>query len=998
MQLHSKIKIACARALPAVSEWQRIACRRIRHDDDPNAAFAPNRMPQLPPILECTSYAVRATFCLLILFILFFNSVQLLAKNPQRSPQSAVLADSVRISELLQQAGDYVSSKRTREALEALNRSLQLAQKHDEPAELLKIYTGLGTICSRTGNLEAALEYFLRALQILPPTASSEQRFFIYDRLGELYLELSLLNKALHHFESAFASILDTDDSPDKMTNLAKQADVYFNLGQFSRALDLYLQAFTYAKLLKDAEKQIELFNKIGGIYFQFGDFQRAYKMYQNAFDKATEISDTGAIAKSLLNIGLIYTEVKDSLKASLCFSQAHNRFKQTGDSFGEAKTYRLTGDFLWTLGAYAKAIELYKRAQSLSGAFPHENEWGFNLIGLGNCNLKLGDAEIAASYFDEAIQFGETTSNQTIQWKAHFGKAQTEQLQGNYKIASSGYAHAISTIEKALPRIYTESDRAGFFENKIQIYQTYINLLTQLLDRKSIAFDFYAEEALHLIERSRARSYLESMVESRIFNKIKETIDEQRLQLLQINLDKQHQVDMAIKELLLKGDTPDSDEFSRLKYQRTQFEEELRTIQTEIYEAYPQIAQVEKIDPIDIDSLKAILSLEDRFLLEYMLGEDISYVWGVDKDRIYVAQLPPAAYIREQVEILLGGVSAPSDRISSLITKPGHRLYKILIEPMISRIKPNQKLLIIPDDVLHELPFEILLTSDYSDARVESAEEMAFLFERNPICYAPSATIFAYVAKQRASQRHHIKKLLAFGNPDFSWSLKDNPRANSILPGSLRGGEFQLSMLPWQIVPPLPFSREEVRRIGKMFEPGEATLLVGPEATENSLKTQSALREYRFIHFATHGIINENHPELSGLVLARDEAAGDDGILSIPEILNLKLQPDLVVLSTCQSARGKTRRGNGPESMTRAFMFAGAPSVVVSLWNIDDQSTADFMLYFYEFLTKSKQSKDTALKNAKIKMMKSQQYAHPFYWAAFILAGDSEGRYVRQN
>jgi CHAT domain-containing protein len=188
---------------------------------------------------------------------------------------------------------------------------------------------------------------------------------------------------------------------------------------------------------------------------------------------------------------------------------------------------------------------------------------------------------------------------------------------------------------------------------------------------------------------------------------------------------------------------------------------------------------------------------------------------------------------------------------------------------------------------------------------------------------------------------------------------------------------------------PRLEFSGREVEKIASFFNEGSADTFLRYKATEENLKRNQELNKFRYIHFATHGLIDENKPNLSSLVLTCGKDSGEDGYLQASEIFDLKLNADLVVLSACQTGLGKLIRGEGMVGLTRAFMYAGTPSVLVSLWSVSDMSTSVLMGEFYKNLIKNKFSKTDALRRAQLALISNEKYAHPFYWAPFVLIGD---------
>jgi CHAT domain-containing protein len=282
-------------------------------------------------------------------------------------------------------------------------------------------------------------------------------------------------------------------------------------------------------------------------------------------------------------------------------------------------------------------------------------------------------------------------------------------------------------------------------------------------------------------------------------------------------------------------------------------------------------------------------------------------------------------------------------------------------------------KLVIIPDGVLNYLPFETLLTEIKKDNKKILYSDLPFLVKKYPVSYVQSASVLKNLLSQEPGKGNAgsvNKKLIAFGDPVYE-AGKDTSLTSVI--------RFNR----------LEFSGKEVEKIASFFKPGSAEIFLRDDATEENVKGNSELRKYNYIHFATHGLIDEKKPDLSSLVLTQHSNPGEDGFLRATEIFNLDMNADLVVLSACQTGLGKLVRGEGMVGLTRAFMYAGTPAVMVSLWSVSDISTATLMGEFYKNLVKENLYKTDALRKAQLTLLKDEKYAHPFYWAPFVLVGD---------
>ncbi len=346
------------------------------------------------------------------------------------------------------------------------------------------------------------------------------------------------------------------------------------------------------------------------------------------------------------------------------------------------------------------------------------------------------------------------------------------------------------------------------------------------------------------------------------------------------------------------------------------------------------------------------------------MVGDSSSCLWVITKSNNKLYRIPPRKKLQEQIEAIRFALIDPREGISDFFTNAGNALYEELIRPAEPFLSKKSKLVIIPDGVLNYLPFEVLLTENKESVKGTSNENIPFLVKKYPISYGQSISVLRTLISKTPGKKSSGKfsdNLLAFGDPlyeDTSFNLQVK-------------------------YPRLEFSGREIENIASFFKRGSPVIYLRNNSTEENLKRNNELSRFNYIHFATHGLIDEYNPDLSSLILTSGKNSGEDGFLQAAEIFNMKLNADLVVLSACQTGLGKLVRGEGMVGLTRAFMYAGTPSVVVSLWSVSDMSTAALMGEFYRNLIKNKLSKADALRKAKLTIMSDPKYAHPFYLGA---------------
>lgn len=347
-----------------------------------------------------------------------------------------------------------------------------------------------------------------------------------------------------------------------------------------------------------------------------------------------------------------------------------------------------------------------------------------------------------------------------------------------------------------------------------------------------------------------------------------------------------------------------------------------------------------------------------------YVLSEPQSTAWLLDRDQVRMVRIGGRRAIERLVRQYRAHLSRLPDGQEADYKRISRELYKALVRPLEPGLRADRTLAIVPEGILYYLPFEALL-----------ADSGRFLVEDHPIVYAPSVSVLASLSRNREGDPRR-RELLAYGDPQFAAGQSFKGKVE----GLYRSAGFRFVRLP--------ASRDEVLRIGKYFPPEARTLRLGREATEESVK-RTELSAYRRLHFATHAVLDERIPARSGVVLSQVGKGREDGILHANEVAQLKLDADLVVLSACQTGLGQLVGGEGMVGLTRSFFHAGARRVAMSLWDVNDVSTARLMKEFYGSLVSGRSAAE-ALRRAKLSFLHSPAplARHPHFWAGFVLSG----------
>jgi tetratricopeptide (TPR) repeat protein len=590
--------------------------------------------------------------------------------------------------------------------------------------------------------------------------------------------------------------------------------------------------------------------------------------------------------------------------------------------------------------------------------ALPDENSQemigrGLALAIAGDVHLRLENFSRSVPFYQAALKIGEESLSEEVTWRAHTGLALAKENLGDDPAALENYRKAIQLLERLRGKLPMRIFNPGFLQDKAQVYTSFIHFLFE--KHKKEPRRGYLEEAFACAERSRARGFLDSLEETGLdfASGVSPTILNEGKRL-------SDEVSRCQFELTSRDLSPAKR--AELLAELERVENSYRDLMIRMRRDMPSSAERRYPGPLGYEEIRSILLPPGTGLIEFVLGDQDSFAFLATRDSLSLARLPPAGALLPLVQRYLKFLTLKSPQ-RFLAGEGSGRLFDILLGAFSGELaKGIKRIIIIPDGHLCYLPFESLMIRGIGNNR-----DRHFLVEDFEISYAPSASVLVRLA-ERDRYRSTRKDLVAVSVPE--------PPGPS---NSLFGYPIDLSKLR--------HAGEEIEMIGRFFPEDNRTVLKGPLAAEGRLK-RFPLGEFRYIHFAVHGIFDDRNWRRSGLLLWREKESSEDGILQLRDIFLLDLHSDLVVLSACRSGMGNIDTGEGITGLTGGFLFAGSRAVLVSLWNIADRSTAGFMSDFYSHLREGK-SPSRALQEAKIEMIRSA-YNRPFYWAAFVLIGDA--------
>ena len=875
----------------------------------------------------------------------------------------------------------YIALGRRADALIELNQTIALRPQN------ISAYAYKGLALARDGRHPEAIETLQICLRLLHDNPDDKMERSALNQLGDLYRRSGNYPEAAKIFDRVIELARASDDLRSEETALSQIGALHYLESNYVKALEYWQQALEVSKTIASRKIKVNTYpqqhiGNIGDVYYQLGDFDTAEQTYLEAVRLSIEAKDEGNESSVLTSLGDLYVgqrkldEARQTYEKALALGERrNNRGNQIGALLSLSALHRQMGNYQQAMDYVQRALKMLERRGS-----PLQQGESLNTLGL--LHLRFGGTPEALATFQKTLAIDPNTTSPNITWGAHSGLADAYVRLGQLDQAREHYQRAIEVMENVRARLGGQEEKAGFFQDKIEVYKKQIGLLLdpRLKDAKS-----NAAEAFHYNERARARAFLDLLAEARVNVKQNAAPDlAQRQQELQLRISEL--TTQLIKERSQETSKQDKARIGELEKGLAQTDAELGDWLRELRRRSPGYAALKYPEPITLAETQRMLD-DKTVLLSYSLGEPRSFLFAVSHDDFQVKRLPSEAMLGESVQRLLAAITDRNNPAPEEYRRQAARLSQQLLPPISRMLAGKKSLVIVADGSLHRLPFEVLLlpgTSSLGDLRA-----LPYLIRRFAISYAPSASVL--VELQHDSNETATKGFIAFGDPIY-----EQPAAGliaSALRATSPAGRINLQ--------PLPYSRTEIDGIAKLFAREDRELFFGAAASEENVKAPDRLSRYRLVHFSTHGYVNEARPRFSGLVLSLPAAGlpstanpqsasrnpqSEDGVLSAYEIFNLKLKADLVVLSACETGLGKEVKGEGLMSLTRAFMYAGTPSVVVSLWNVNDESAADLMIKFYRNLKTTRMSKAEALRQAQLETIKDNGF--PFFWAPFVLVG----------
>jgi CHAT domain-containing protein/Tfp pilus assembly protein PilF len=892
----------------------------------------------------------------------------------------------------------YWSLGETQKALEKCNEALPIRRAVGDRGGEAETLHNIGLVYSSLGEMRKALEKYNEALPIRRAVGDRSGEANTLIGIGAVYRSLGETQKALEKYSEALSLLRDSGDRSVQAVTLNNIGVVYWSLGETQKALEKYNEALLIRRAVGDRSGEAYTLSNIALVYFSLGETQKALEKLNEALPLFREAGDRTMEARILTNIGTVYRSLGEMRKALEKCSEALPILHAVGDRRGEAATLSNIGMVYRLLGETRKALEKFNEALLILRAVSDRSWEATTLHNIGEVYRSLGDMQKALEHYNEALLLRRAVGDRNGEATTLLGIARAEQKRGDLTQARQIIEQAIDLIESLRTKTDSQELRASYFASRQEFFETYIDVLMEQ-HRKNPAAAFDAL-ALAVSERARARSLLELLKEARA--DIRQGVDSSLLERERSLQQRLNARAAAQVSLLNRKHTPEQADAAAKEISAitAEFEE----IQTQIRDRSPRYAALTQPQPLALTEIQQQALDEDTLLLEYALGEQRSYLWLVSQRSIDSYDLPPRAEIESATRRVYDLLTARPKRGAApdpQLIAQARKLSRMLLGPAAPRLV-GKRLVIVAPGALSYLPFAALPAPEDEGRRAGDYEP---LIAKHEVVSIPSASVLSIIRRETAGRQRAAKSVAVLADPVFEAS---DPRLASAKNGKSSGetlappaDDAELSELT-RAIRTMNFSGARAGFARLAFSRQEAASIIALTSKETGLKATDfsasralalsrELNQYRILHFATHGLLNNERPELSGLVFSLVDQQGkpQDGFLRLHEIYNLQLNADLIVLSACETGLGKEIKGEGLIGLTRGFMYAGAPRVIASLWNVDDLATAELMKLFYQRMLKDGLPAGAALRAAQLELSGQKRWAHPYFWAGFLLHGE---------
>jgi tetratricopeptide (TPR) repeat protein/CHAT domain-containing protein len=868
-------------------------------------------------------------------------------------------------------------------AVECYEKSLAIARELKNRKSEGGSLNQLGVVYWRWGQYDKAVDYYEKSLAIARELKDPRGEGQTLNNLGILYSDWGRNEKAVEYYEKDLAICRELKDPAGEGTALNNLGVVYGDWGQYDKAVECYEKSLAIMRALKNRIGEGDSLNNLGTVYADWGQFEKAADSYEKSLVICRELKDRKSEGQTLNNLGKVYSAWRVYDKALASFQRGLEIYKMIGVPTGLPNNN--IGNLYLDIGEVEKA-----------GPFIKEGNYTESM---GRLSLLKADYLSAKTYYETLLRRGEKSRKVHNLFTAYTGLGTVYEGLVDNKKAEECYLKAVNLTEELRSNL-PKAQRETFFDVRINGF-----LRTAPYDglaRVRIKLN-RPVEAFKDSEYTKSRIFAESMSkwsEGKGFDIPADILKQDRElndQLAALKKKRQEGYEKANQEII-----------SVIEPQVKEMEAKLQSHVKMLREKFPLFAATKYPEPMD---MRQTALKDNEWVLAYHVTDPGIIIYLTRGKEIIKALFKPiprdnldnlVVTFRKPLEMIPGKDNF-EEKLKSFDLTAGKKLSDLLLSDVLEGLPKNISLLIVPDDSLGTLPFEMLVLNDKGTIKTDKdlpyISGADFFGDRNLISYSQSVTALT-LSRIHAKSKAKEAGLLAIADPVFHEKDERTAKAGKMdAPTGVMASLFKrLNLMAAENDPQmggLKFQRLSMtgELAQTLAEQGKknAKVCIGFDATKTNFLGTIApqLNKYDEVVFATHGYFGKDLPGIMEPVLVLTLIPpGTDGFLRMTEVMGLNMNADIVALTACQTGLGKRTAGEGTMGMGRAFQYAGAKSVLMSLWSVSEVASVNLVKSFFRGLKDGK-SKSEALASARDEIRK-KGFDHPFFWSGFILVGES--------
>jgi CHAT domain-containing protein/Flp pilus assembly protein TadD len=828
------------------------------------------------------------------------------------------------------------------------NRAVKLADEFNCYEANALAHSELGVSYSITNSLPHAKENYIISYSLYKKIGNRLRLSLLSDNIAKLYMSQFNYKASKELYEEGLKYA--GENKRAQAINLTGLADIYNNLSDYTKALEYYKKASAVLSGINDIPLETQLKSGLGSLYYNIGSLKDALKNYKDENNISTKSNDVYSMAESFEKLGLLYSDYDSLSLAAEYFEKAISISSKNTQPYTQIVSALDLVALDISNNAYLRAGNLLQNSKKLSAKYGFKYLASLSDLFEGKLFEKKKNFSAALVRYQAALNLMADMNEPNIKIELNYLLARLYENEGRAAEAEKYYNYAVDLIDRISYSLYSKDEiQISYFDTKEDVYRSYADFL---LNNKKY------KDAFEIIDRSRSRNTTQNLVNLKIDN----IVGNSR------TADKLYDLEWVLNSGLYDSLTVDS---VRQVYGR---------FRDSLVQRYPQLRNfLYNYGHESIDAVQEKLNADEN-LISFYSTQNTLYVFLIKKSTFDIFKLPLSKnkLVRLISKISPYFTSGPSKNgisynqdLFSFNAGSAYELYTMILKPALAKVNRNDKIIFSLSPELSTIPFEFLVIKYDSSMSAYNYSNKIYLINSYQISYTPSIDLYI-IAKENKLKNQN--KILLVGNPIVTNLPFQYAERRGLTYGN---GELHAGMTFF----PLKYSEQEVNTIGSLFR--DDKILTGTQATESNFKKDAAY--CRVIHLSTHSFLQNKQPVI---FFSDYHDSSDDGLLETNEIVQLKLNSDLVVLSSCNSGLGPIDESEGIIGMTKAFYEAGAKSVIVSLWPVNDEYTAKLMDLFYQNLI-SGMNKSEALRQAKIEFIKKYS-ANPYFWSAFILCGNT--------